>query len=113
MKTNSKNTYQLLHQITKHLSSRPECKKEEFEVVIDSKNKVMMSPRHEVFPSNKRRKKSDKQDVIVHILNEHVDSIEFVPGRYVYKQSGKAVNRRWWKYPDSRIVNGIVNKLNI
>lgn len=102
MNAASMNTYQLLKQIAKHSHSRPEFSKIEFEVVIDENNKVMMSPRYEVFPSNKRRKKSDKQDIIFHVINEHVDDADFVAGKYVYKKSGKAANRRWWKYPNKQ-----------
>lgn len=100
MNAASRNTYQLLKQIAKHSHPRPEFRKLEFEVVIDENNKVMMSPRFEVFPSNKRRKKSDKQDIIFHVINEHLQSSDFVAGRYVYTHKGKAANRRWWKYPN-------------
>lgn len=102
MNAASRNTYQLLKQIAKHSHSRPEFRKLEFEVVIDENNKVMMSPRYEVFPSNKRRKKSDKQDIIFHVINEHLQSSDFVAGRYIYAYRGKAVNRRWWKYPNQQ-----------
>lgn len=101
MNAASRNTYELLKQIAKHSHSRPEFRKIEFEVVIDEHNKVTMSPRYEVFPSNKRRKKCDKQDIIFHILTEHLESPYFVAGRYVYKRKGNAANRRWWKYSNN------------
>lgn len=102
-------TLLLLKYISDHLSGRGDCKGIEYRVAI-TKDKVIIEPKREVFPSIYKRKQTDKLNVVSHVMKvhfteyfnyvdemheTHVKSNTFVEGRYIYKLSSDKKSRRW------------------
>lgn len=89
-------TEKLLRQISKHLSSREECRRVQYRVVIE-KVSVTMYPNYCVFPDARHRRDSDKINLLDHILSMHLDSnIALTEGTYEYRLTFPQLRRRSW-----------------
>ena len=101
-------TEEFLLLISSHLSSREKYRYIEYEVTIADKT-VTCSPYVTVYPSRYKRQKSDKENLIYHILKYHMPELSvslnkphcytqhvktlLVPGCYRYQLHNK---RRHW-----------------
>lgn len=110
------NTKLLLTLLSGHLSGHQKYGMLNYRLCIyeDSKNKVeclTFFPNYLCYPSRYNRKKSDKQNLLYHVLYSHlhlsrnsdnegtskVDENSFVPGEYVYRCDPTSKKRRWEK----------------
>lgn len=111
-------TLDFLRTISNHLSARKDCKQCSYEVVIGN-TYVMFVPYKTVFPSIHKRKVTDKQSIINHvIMNHYKDSLSvednmydentpegftrikpniLAKGRYTYRLSIDGKRRKWFK----------------
>lgn len=109
-KAASDRTNLLMNLLSKRLSSRDDCKGQEYVLKITSDKlyqSVSFEPNVLVYPNTYKRNQSDKSPVLVHILNHHfknfvivcddkimVKPATFVDGNYIYTQ-WIFKNRRW------------------
>lgn len=99
-KHNYDDTNKLLKLIAEHLSRREDCRRVEYEVTIEYG--ITISPSIYVFPDIHRRKKSDREYIIDHIIEHHFDKDEngdpkfaLIAGVYKYELSSTKKSRRW------------------
>ena len=111
----TKLTMDVLLNISHHLSTRSQCKQVNYEVIITS-NSISFRPQLNVFPNIHRRKSSDRQPIVEHILKYHYDSEllspdacrlsssayailpnKLIPGKYVYRSSIDGKRRKWFR----------------
>lgn len=92
-------TFRFLYQISRHLSSRKDCSKIEYRVVIQPDRSVHIYPDVYVYPNRYMRHRSQRISVTEHVLREHINYFDFirrsVPGVYVYQISSTKRKRRW------------------
>lgn len=109
-------TMSVLLSISQHLSTRTQCKDVNYEVTIRS-GRISFYPDVKVFPNVHRRKQSDKETIIEHVLRYHYDNElvlptgivtdtggeylintdKLVPGHYVYRSSIDGKRRKWFR----------------
>ena len=94
-------TKQLLLSISKRLSSRKDCRRVEYEVVIDEGG-VTLNPDVMVYRNRYHRSECDKVPVSELAMSNLIyDSLAplllqyLVPGRYVYRLSVDGNRRKW------------------
>lgn len=109
-KASSDRTNLLMNLLSKRLSSRDDCKGQQYVLRITSDEfyqSVSFEPNVLVYPNTYKRNQSDKLPVLIHILNQHfndfvivcedkimVKPATFVDGTYSYTQ-WIFKNRRW------------------
>lgn len=114
--TGTRLTIDMLLTISQHLATRPECKSINYEITIGG-GKISFYPDVKVFPNVHRRKQSDKETIIEHVLRYHYDNElvlpegvvtdtsgeylintdKLVPGHYVYRSSIDGKRRKWFR----------------
>lgn len=108
----SERTRRFLLCISRHLSSRKECRKKNYTVLI-CPDAVFFDPYIKVYPSRYHRKKESSVGIIEHVVLGHfyhsvyshtddsgtifVQKDSLVPGRYIYQSSLDNKRRRWNK----------------
>lgn len=102
--------------ISQHLATRSQCRNVNYEVIIRP-GSISFHPEVKVFPNVHRRKQSDKQTIVEHILRYHyyndlvmeqgiatdssgeylINMNKLVPGKYVYRSSIDGKRRKWFR----------------
>lgn len=94
-----KQTEFLLRSISSRLSGREDCRKVNYQVIIDH-NGVRMNPLVYVFPNRYKRKESDQMDIVSFIHEYKMRGAllsNFVFGTYEYELTLDGKRRKWRK----------------
>ena len=106
----ARNTEEFLHLFSSHLSSRPECRRVEYTVMICKDNTIWCLPNISVFPNRYTRKEQSRESILKHIMTHHFNEIydgtnsygcvrfkpgSLVPGGYKYQLSFDDKRRKW------------------
>ena len=109
-------TKQVLQMISRHLSSREDCRGIEYKISIRHDNKsesdiIEISPYITVFPTTFQRKDADRRSVAYHVMFHHFPEllqqssdtiVHVIPGMlvqgvYVYEKYPLTSRRKWRK----------------
>lgn len=93
----SKDTMLLLLLISKKISSREDCKHENYTVTIKN-GSPFMYPKVMIYPNRCSRKRSDKVELVSYLmslLSVEGMELDLVDGTYIYDHSLYTVKRHW------------------
>ena len=101
------NTSKFLNLISKHLSSREDCRRVEYVVQIHADGSCSMNPIYSVYRDRFHRKQSDLESVVSHVMKYHFSEYLYensylkmknlTEGTYEYRLYPSLKHRRWVK----------------
>ena len=92
-------TKQLLYLVNRHIGNR--LQKQEFYCNLQNSSSLVLldesfSAIHiSIYPDFRKRKVTDKVDLVYHILEDHICNYTVTPGLYKYALSVSGKQRRW------------------